>query len=146
MRLRSFKHSTISTFAATALLCLSACGGGGGGGSTGAESLPPAAALQLEIYAPADVLLEWNAPLSRADQTILLPGEIQGYQICYTDSAGNIRIIPENPAELQGQSTYLIENLTPDDYQFNIFTIDTDASISAPSATVQLSIENFPIL
>ncbi|MGB5324684.1 MAG: fibronectin type III domain-containing protein [Pseudomonadales bacterium] len=106
--------------------------------------MQPRTSALVSLYAPADVLLDWTAPLQRADTTALEPTEIQGYQICYVGSDGRIVLIPEGREDLISSTSYTIKGLQPDNYQFNVFVIDETNLISAPSDTVSIQIDQFP--
>ena len=132
---------------AACALCLSisGCGGGGGGSSTDSlSSSPPSEPTPILAESgrgPADILLTWSAPTERVNGSALAIAEIGGYQICYIGSDGQINLVDiADPL----QTDYLLKNLSPDEYQLNIFTYDTENNLSSPSPTVTLPISSFP--
>lgn len=126
---------------ALALLSLLASCGGGGGGADGTTAPPVASAARAELPS-ATVLLRWDAPAQREDGSGLAISEIAGYQICYVGSDGRIVLLPEGD-ELLDVTSYIIEDLPADHYQFNVFTIDSDGLISAPSQTIIIGLDQF---
>lgn len=101
--------------------------------------------LAASARASADVRLAWAAPLERTDGSELLFSEISGYQISYEDSKGRLRIAPKDTLLLEpARSSYILEDLPADNYQINIFTVDTNGVISPASATITLQADQFP--
>ncbi|MBT8149251.1 MAG: fibronectin type III domain-containing protein [Pseudomonadales bacterium] len=137
-----------------ATLSLCACGGGGGGSSAtlpltqpGSGTNPPITVPLVSPRQPADVQLSWTEPTTRADNSALAFAEIDGYQICYTGSDGRIILVPGDGSLIAaGQTEHTLRNLPADTYQFNVFTYDTDGTLSPPSSTVTLSANQFPFL
>ena len=84
-------------------------------------------------------------PLERTDGSELPFSDISGYQISYEDSKGRLRIAPKDTLLLEpAQSSYILEDLPADNYQINIFTVDTNGLISPASATITLQADQFP--
>ena len=149
---------------------LTACGGGSGGGNgrlndninnnnspaddaaatlNNQQSQVQTQANQVTPTAPArvaaDVRLAWAPPLERTDGSELPFSDISGYQISYEDSKGRLRIAPKDSLLLEpAQSSYILEDLPADNYQINIFTVDTNGLISPASATITLQADQFP--
>lgn len=98
------------------------------------------AALQ---FAPADISLNWQIPLSREDGSALPISAIAGYEISYENSRQQVTVITINDAEI---NSYKINNLPADDYQFAVFAFDTDNAISDPSPLASIQRSDFPSL
>lgn len=92
-------------------------------------------------YTPADIILKWELPTSRADGEALSVADIGGYEIAYSGVDGRRITIPiDDPLTSQ----YKIFNLPPNNYAFNISSYDTENRFSLPSVTAHLSREQFP--
>lgn len=94
-------------------------------------------------FASADLTLAWAIPTSREDGSALPLGDIAGYEISYENSVNEMTIINLSDALA---TSYKINNLAPDDYQFVIFAYDTNNAVSAPSPAVSIRQSDFPTL
>ena len=94
-------------------------------------------------FAPADITLSWQIPLSREDGSALPISAIAGYEISYENSRQQVTVITINDAEI---NSYKINNLPADDYQFAVFAFDTDNAISDPSPLASIQRSDFPSL
>lgn len=127
-------------------LAISGCSGNGSANTSPSspviqQTLPTQSVAAAQAM-PADFVLSWHIPTTREDNSNLALADITGYEISYTDSKNQLIIITiDNPL----QTEYHLAQLTPDNYQFNIFTYDNNNQVSLPSITVNLSEEQFPI-
>jgi hypothetical protein len=94
-------------------------------------------------YAPADISLNWQIPLSREDGSALPLDAIAGYEISYENSRQQITVITLNDPET---NNHKINDLPPDDYQFAVFAFDTNNAISDPSPLASIRRSDFPQL
>ena len=94
-------------------------------------------------FAPADISLSWQIPLSREDGSALPINAIAGYEITYINSRQQSTVITLNDA---ATNSYKINDLPADDYQFAVFAFDTDNAISDPSPLANIQRSDFPQL
>lgn len=94
-------------------------------------------------FAPADISLNWQIPLSREDGSALPINAIAGYEINYTNSRHQSTVITLNDA---ASNSYKINDLPADDYRFTVFAFDTDNAISDPSPLAIIQRRDFPRL
>ena len=94
-------------------------------------------------YAPADISLNWQIPLSREDGSALPLDAIAGYDISYENSRQQITVITLNDPET---NNHKINDLPPDDYQFAVFAFDTNNALSDPSPLASIRRSDFPRL
>ena len=105
---------------------LLACGGGGGGGQ-GSLSADPFVGLSnadASAVAASAVTLAWDAPVMRADESPLMPGEIAGYRVYYGTEEGNY---PNRIDVNDGTATQVnLTDLLPGTYYLVVTTYDVD--------------------
>jgi len=111
------KKSLVISFVAIGLFLLIAVSG------AFAAELPELEVLQQENNAR----LAWTAPLFRENESDLLDSEIKSYSVAYglTSVQG-----PAQVFDVGKVNTYLIENLSPGEYQFAVLAVDNSGTQS----------------
>ncbi len=88
-----------------------------------ADGLPPNSMTGQNFLA-----LSWTIPATREDGTYLPVYEIAGYELRYSkDSGTEVTIVPIHDPQT---TEWVIENVTPGQYDFSIATIDSDGVYS----------------
>lgn len=82
--------------------------------------------------------LAWDAPLTRVNGDSIAMGELNGYEIVYGRSAGDLtnKIVISSAS----QTSHTIENLSQGDWYFAVRAVDTDGLVSSLSPIVSKSI------
>ena len=119
-------HSVARVSLLAASILISACGGGGGSSSDSAST--------LTAPQTGSVVLNWTAPVARADGSALAMSEITGYAVYYGKSAGNY---PNARDINDGSDTSVtITNLPPATYYMVVTTRDSGGRESSYSSEV----------
>lgn len=86
-----------------------------------------------------DIALSWAIPAAREDGSYMPVYEIAGYELRYTkDQSTQVTVVRINDAQT---TDWVLEDVTPGNYQFTIATIDSDGLYSANSQTVSTRIQ-----
>ena len=93
------------------------------------------ALLTINAETVASVELSWDIPLEREDGSALALYEINGYVISYGTTSGSLDALVTVTG--YGETTALIEDLTPNTYYFAIATVDSDGQQGAFSAEIE---------
>jgi hypothetical protein len=81
-------------------------------------------------------VLSWSVPTTRADGSPLTTGELAGYQVTISSSAGSTEVDIDDPL----QTSYTASGLEPDTYEFVIRARDVSGLLSNASTPVTKTI------
>ena len=86
--------------------------------------------------------MHWPVPQLREDGSVLAIDEIAGYELTYKNSRRELQVVTIDDPLV---TSYLIEYLPADNYEFAVFAFDKQNTLSQSSPLARLSLDDFPL-